>query len=455
MLLMIGCENGKNSNFSSLSSPDSEIPIESLRGDLQSFDDAAQGIIIEAANRIISESKSSEEKRNAIRWKAAALSQLREHTYNDDPLEGLIQTWSWTIRHASFFESGNGRILFIDSNAIAIEAARALNTDIEEIAISYMPKETTDQMQNIAEEYALKNPMQGMFDDSSAVSGIKEVNRTAILRRVATLPATPLLAIGRVGQTSNSIADISNTAERFTDIAEDFPRELRWQAEILSNGLLENEQILAMRQSLESTAQSIDRITVVAENLPEATQEIIRNSIKDIENTSPKIEALLTQANEVTSNLNEGLKTSESVAADLQSLSGELVKTAESWEAVVKEVRLAIADIEKLQGEDTGSSSEEPFSLQQVDQTADKLKGTVSEARLLIADLDEFDGAPVLDELEIRSSKMMESYSNETKSLIDYAAKRIIQIVILIFALSVVILLLSFFLRRKSNAASQ
>lgn len=408
-----------------------------LASDLRSFESTFEETVISTADRIRSDSRDQTARDSAIRWKAIALRQIRDHVFEDEPIDGLLETWAYTVRLNDYLSGQQAGRYF----GPHIDEARVVGTEslaaMTKLARAYLPPDDFDRVEAYIQEYARSRPMRGFFDDSAAAQEPVSYQRLSAVTQLVKLPLSPLLAFRSVNKTADSIAQFNNIAERFTDVAEDLPRDLRWQTEIMVDGVLRSDQITTALLSMQRVSDSAERISVVTERLPEETAAAVRSALAEVEASEPMLRGLLTETRTVAIQLRETIEQATVTTTEANRLAEQLERTAAAWNETAKSGSLLLEGVERLakpSGNPSASNSR-AFDIEDYRRTAEELRLATEEARRLLDQVERVQSPPVVQDLEQAISNSTQTADARARGLVDHAYQRGLQLLLLIAAL--------------------
>jgi len=448
-----GCSTKQSFNsIHQISDADMEEISEDMRLALLDFEVHFESVVINSANEIQTEATSREIDRNAGRYKSLVTKQIREYIFQEDGLSALLETWGYCIRLQDYFNSEVSTLYFGTYKSYAQEGMEEIIAEIESIAYEYLPESEIDSIESFLKTHAKDHPITGIFDDSEANSD--PVQSTA-LQSFASTALSPFLTFKKVGQTSDSIAEFNQIASRIADIAEDLPRELRWESEHLMYTLLETDQILETLESLEEATTALNQMSETAANWPEDTKIAVRGVLEELETQKPFIEQTLADVRASSENIRVSLENANEVTAN----SIRLAETAqvtinESQEAIkaltaaANAVNETIVALQELQA--SGDPDAPKYTPEQVQQIAENVLQTAIESRQLIADVQQVESPPVVSDVQGRLESFSGKASQDGQAIVDYAFKRLIQFAVIVFILGIVLIIFARVMRQKS-----
>lgn len=157
--------------------------------------------------------------RNALIWKTYAVPAIYRSATLPDPLLAWIDSRVLTLQMKEYFLTGAGRELFGDHQALAVQAARFLERELDrdvELSEQEVDPELRAQVARFAADNPLQNPY--FFRRSPVEQLAKAVGRDQV---------SGLQAVGSMAEL------LDDMSQRLNVYAELVPRSGRWQAELM------------------------------------------------------------------------------------------------------------------------------------------------------------------------------------------------------------------------------
>jgi hypothetical protein len=223
-----------------------------------------------AADAIIAEERDRDVREATIRWKINAISGMQSAVFHADPLAGFGNAWGLTIQMADFFETGAGKSLFVDSQAIARREAHWLEEEIFALATLISNPTAASNIRRELEEWARENPLLDInFGHRSYMADAAAVT-------AAELGAAGLNAVGRIEETARDMTD------RLSIYADQLPKETRWHAElvVLQSQTEFIDQLLDDVASVDESIQKLERFFDESPNLIASERQVILDELR-------------------------------------------------------------------------------------------------------------------------------------------------------------------------------
>jgi len=410
-----------------------------LQSALSQFNDFFQSTVRQAADEIEQSAATRQQRKAALLWKTTLPDECRNTAFAASPAAGLVDTWTLCVRMLNYFETGDGKEVFGRSQPKAIDAARKCEERIAQIASSVVPESRLPSMRADIDQYARQSPMTGLFAKQSVAPLSSDAAGAKVLDFLVGIPLAPIRAVGSIQQSGQSLSDLKNTAERFTDVVEDLPASARWQLQLLGISLEESPRFSDIMDDLKTFTSSTQRLVTVADEMPGKLRREGDGLLKSIEAGQPALRATLVEARETTAALNDALRRADEVATRIERTVADGKAAAGAWESTARAVSVTVNDIaaipSKWNGADdrrpASSEPSRPFDINDYTRSADAIERAAIQTKA------------VLDEVQrlSLSQPLMEQFSTmdgNVRAAIDHVAWRATQLVMLIFALVVV-----------------
>jgi len=424
---------------------------EKLAYDLRTFGDFFQATLDRAATDIERRAATKQQRRAAAEWRLRMVALFRSTADEVDLRRGLLDVWSLCRRMLNYFRTAEGRTLFgREGGPIALAAAEDIVTGVEELVREYVPPEHFETTQEQIEEFSREHPLSSDFSESPDVEFSDSTSGE--LERILSLPFRSISAM-TVGDTPEAIREVSRSADRFTDVVEEFPASTRWQLQLLAMNIEELPSVVSTRANIEKIADSTGEITRIAEEMPQRWREQAEVLLATVDNSQPQLQKTLGQAQRSADSIQGAVREAKDMLAGVGTASQELTRVVDASTLLMQEFRSLVTDSRTDQKGETGSGLKQvdpsfqqspgqtekgkSFTFQAVTETATELGETTDKLRQLLADVRGFVGRDTTDE-QADLGRALNAASAEFQGIIDHAAKRAVQLLGLFFILLVV-----------------
>jgi hypothetical protein len=353
----------------------------------------------ETADDIIEATDDEAMRRNALLWKMNAIPASRLALLRIEAVVGFINGWILCEQMRVYFETGPGRDLFGEHQAMAIATGRRLEDRIVDVAASIARDETVlEEWKGRVAGWAGEDPLDDLHFETHAswVTDYADIIKDE-LSVVESIISIEALAI--------------DVAQRMNIYVADLPRQARWQVEYAMSELLGSERMRAIEDhvaKLESL-ESLDRIDDISTALEDVGTRLDR--LTEVVDRVPQIVA------------NERVQAVESLRAEIEAALQVVREERLAIQATIKSERAAaLVEIDRQRGE-----------------TMEVLAEVVTEQRsLLIAEIDRM------------TSRSMEAAESQLERVVDHAFIRLVELLAALALVAGIVL----FVRRGIARAS-
>lgn len=428
-----------------------------LQTDLKEFLAYLEDEVSATAERIDAGSRDADVRKAALLWRIRVISRADQAMAADDPLKLLLNGWALCVRQVEYLQTGEGAALFADQQPEAVATAVRLRNRIEAIARTHLPEDEVPDLLRRIEAHARANPIHGVFElDVTQAFSAGEDGRSLLQRFVG----SPLRSLARVGQDAlDPTSRLADSVDRFTELVQDYPALLRWQAQLLWLQLEESPSMRTTVAGVEEVSESSARLATVAEELPRRVREEVRTALDDFIAQQPELRQTIQEARETVDAANAALKQAETVATTIERSISEASNAGKAWQRTAESVTGTVKEIQVLSGtnkEDQAGNGlppregvereiaevERPFDINDYTRTAEALAQSSEDVRTLLLDVRNFLEAETLEENIARINELtaaaLRHTKMETRSVIDHLSWRAAQLCGLVFVLALV-----------------
>jgi hypothetical protein len=375
----------------------------------------------------------------------------------EQAIENMLDVWANVERLVDYTISKNGKSYFGDQSSLVNEFGLQLIERIEQVAAKNLPAETYLEMKEQIEEYSRDYPLEGDFGSDTWLSSINQgIFSTAgrgqkMLTSLVSVPLAPMNATRALNQGSQSISDISVTAERFTTVIENLPVEIRRQLqEFLSTLSLHEDRLTVLLEQADRVSQNISTGLEHADRVTSGVQRTIKASSHLVKQAEPSLQIL----NQTVQKAHELVLSVERLQAQLKVDSGgakepfnilDYEKTARAVEIGAANVNTVLTEINQMidearENKSVAQSNTKSFNILDYERTSQSIGQAAIELRALLNDLDsvtaEKDPDSKQTPMEQRAARMTGRVIQDIEDLVDYVTIRLIFMIGLIFCLT-------------------
>ncbi len=337
-----------------------------LRNALSTWSVSFSSLVTSSCDRIRTESKQRETRRNTLLWQLRMVPLARQAAFGRDAQEAYVASLALAGAQQHYFASGDGRALFGEQQPIAVTTAGKLEQDVLDLGREFLSEKQLAQLQQQVDSLVEKHPISGVFGVDSLVEGFSDPGVRMSFGWIFDLPMVPFRALSGVSDTAQAIHDFNETAQEFTETVNDLPHLTRFELELLlydAEDLETTERVLAAAESFSTSA---DRISAVAETLPEDFGAELSGRLDEARATITELDATLARA--------------ESLAEPLTHVADRVGEASAQWTTLLTQMR---AGGEKSDGR--------PFDIREYETTATRIEDATREIRSLITELNGLD----------------------------------------------------------------
>jgi hypothetical protein len=211
--------------------------------------------------------------------------------------------------------------------------------------------------------------------------------------------------LSNLDPTRREMAQARLFAERALYVAQKMPTLLRWQTELLTANTLEQPALQQWSTNVTQIAASVDRLTRVAEQLPQQVSAEREAILKALESQERDLKPLLSEARQT---LTAGTE-----------LSAAMNTTLNTFDGVMK--RLGVG--EPKVGS-PASTNAEPFRIQNYGQAAVQLEAAARQLTVLLQTFEQTLGANSRTQLVSQISPVVQQAQAGGRELVDYAFQK-------------------------------
>ena len=244
-----------------------------------------------------------------------------------------------------------------------------------------------------------------------------------------------------IDEGAKAIHDFTGVAAEFKSVIAAMPDELSWRIEIMLCDIEERDTMVQFRESLQDISQSSVSLAESVSTLPEDVKGVVEHAFDELEAGQEPLQQTLSDTRAAMAELNASLEQAERVAVAFQGTIDSAAVAGEAWQGVGAAFGL---DKEKEEpAEPVPPGEEGPSFAEEWGSAADSITTAALELRGMVADVRALaEGS--------EGGALVEAATASTRSTIDHATLRAVQLVLVLLASAVAYQLLMVRLRRKS-----
>lgn len=385
---------------------------EELRAELRAYSKTFGSVVTAAAHEISSRTRDAAIRRRTLVWKAEMIPLASNTSYIRDPQQAYVAQLTLAVAMRQYLEEGSGTALFGEHQPTAVDAARELERDVRELGARFLGPAELDRLGEEVEALARKHPIRGEFSAGALMEGLTDPATRSRLAWVVNLPMAPFRALTGVSEGAQAMRDFNQTARQLADLVAEFPRAVRWQLELLLYDVEDRETMLEGVAAFQTLAESSRRFSEAVETLPE---DLNANALPTLESARETLEEAGAAVAQV-----------QDLMGPLSDIAHQLRGGGEAWSEVVREVRRP--------GEPSPDSR--PFDIREYERVAQETRSAAEELRVLVAEV-----RALAQDTELPTA--VAGIEGSGRSLVDAAAWRALQLMLVFFLLLLVYRLVS------------
>ncbi|MCK8044108.1 chemotaxis protein [Shewanella sp. 1CM18E] len=205
-------------------------------------------------------------KSNTLMWKINAEQNLQHTIFQASPTAAMLDTWVFTEQMVEFFESGAGKNVFGEQQAVAVEASIKLRDQFERTVKSFGAAKF-NKNQEFVKKYVASHPIKDMaFARESAFTDWLEFHQISEFDAITTFGTVPEV--------------MSDISDRMAMIAEQMPKILGWKAELYA--LHSNINADEIQRTLTSISDTSAKFQQLMAQSPEMMQALAVDMRKEL-----------------------------------------------------------------------------------------------------------------------------------------------------------------------------
>ncbi|MCP4005533.1 MAG: hypothetical protein GY725_15190 [bacterium] len=395
---------------------------EELREETLAILDSLSGLISRGADQITEESQDPTIHKRALLWKLRMIPYAQDAAFLDDPRHAYGALLGVTISQRLYLTEGDGRKIFGDQQAYAVQAAKAAEAQARAIGSGFFTEKDLERLSLHAENLIRKRPIVGSGFSVPSIGLSRTDAKQGGFDWLLRVPMVPFKALTGVSDGATAIRDFNDTALRFSAIVEALPEQIRWQLELLAFDFENRATVRRSLAAVESLSTSAGVASAAMERLPKELEALVGRS----DGTIAGVKTILAEA--------------RALIAPLQAATDSLRDAGLAWNEVV---RGSDRDGEGFEGR--------PFDIREWEATLKETSRAAGELRQLAVELRELDAGLEDDAIKMGLLRTVDQAQSRARDLVDHAALRVFQVGLAFFALLFIYRLMSWVLARSPD----
>jgi methyl-accepting chemotaxis protein len=403
--------------------------------------DTMEGVSLD----ILTKSQNRDVQKNVIAMRQYITRKLRVMD-DSDPRLATLNAWAYLRRFNQYVTKGDGRFLFGEAQPKLVKAIEEIEKDFQDLVLKYVSNEKYKEISKKIDHYVKDTPIQDIFKEHS-------VETSSSFSDFMDIPLTPFTALGAVGKGGQGIADIAITMERFTDIIEALPEDLRWQLQVLTLQMQDNKILKENTATIKQLSESFITLNTIIDKYPkilEQERKAFTNDINPMLTKTSKISSdfLITSQNisqfgkdlnQSTDKINTTIKQVDDSAKALNQAATAVSKTIKDIQEITE-----FFNNQSPKKDPNAAPSKEPSFLAQVELSAKALKQAAAEINNSLEHVKNIaNSQPLATQIEAVdriSEKTIALTGLEAQTLIDRAFTKILILMSIGFFMIIVII---------------
>jgi hypothetical protein len=335
-----------------------------------------------------------------------AVRTCRQAVFQRQPMAAFVDTWSGFIQLDLFLGTAEARNAFGEALPVMQETVHKLNGDLEALGALFMKSNRLAEAKQKLEEFARAHP----FSGQTAIVLPSSDDKVALpqLGWLFSIPLSPFRALEGVDQTAQAVQELTLVAQGFAQTANDMPRELAWQSELL---------LLQARREMSGLLDELDR----KQTNTQATVRQLRGALSDASNVVARLDPTLTGVERTLKTLSEA--------------SGAVDATLKTYTQMVKDLYPPKTDAEKAK--EAQEPPGRPFDILDYAKTAQGITEAASELRQVLVEFQKTVATNAvslrLQEVESATQNALAKTETSTRQLVDHLARRALLVIAVFF----------------------
>lgn len=451
-----------------------------MRRQLDVFMEEAEQQLDSVTDQIRQRANNREVRQQANNFEERLRDQMRADVSNPSPVVGLLDAWQNSERYRIFLTEGAGKDFFGESQPAAVNLVENYSKRLSSILDDYT--ESPEALSNYRKQVtdaARKYPLQPGFREGETFSFALASTGLGVLGNIASLPLAPIDAASNVANTADSLNRLNDTAERFADIAEDYPYVVRGETERFLRDLHQSTTVTSVTLDLERAtkaadlaSRAADRASRVPDNIPELVRSTVRETLDEALAEKPELLELLNEIEELTTSLETVTANVRNTSANAEVISRQapqgadqvlksaqpvLAQSENTTRAVTEALAEAGRTVEKVQALALATKSEpdpdapprEPFRIQDYTEALAQLEMVVKELRGTLEEVNSAIDTSTIDRLQAAANSTVATNIENAKGFVDHVIWRLAQLITLAGLLIVILAAGWYYLRLK------
>jgi hypothetical protein len=379
------------------------ITQQELRDELVQYASRFEATVVGTAVQISLGTQDPVIQRRALRWKLGAVPVVNEAAFLPEPEAAYVAVLTIATSMHVFLTTGVGSETFGDQQSRAVAASSDLLTAARELGTSFLSEREHARVLAEVDRMVSERPMRDDFVAEGIQALVSQTQASGVFDWVTAIPLSPFRALTGVDEGAQGIREFNDTALRFSRIVASMPTLLRWNLELLALDLGRQPSLESAIASMDAVARSAQTVSETAQLLPET----LRTLLEELDASGKSLTPL---------------------AASLERTAAEVGAAGNAWSALV-------ARFQKEPADPAAAAGSRPFDIREWEQTAAQVSAAAAELRRLLESTRTLAGSEELPAALEALTERVEEVEARSRSLVDLAALRGLQLIVVFFVL--------------------
>ena len=296
LVVLSGCGGSKRTVGRGQAPRKGQISKEELRDELDRFEHLFISRVGQTADDINAASGTRRSKRTTTRMQTKMVGALHAMTASDDAVTAFFDTWALVVRLRLYFEKGAGRSAHGDQQSQVIAFIDTAEENIDRIGQLFLKPKQFEELKKSIHRFAQQHPIERDYANLIVYATQQEESEAGVLMQTLRIPMAPIRALEGVDNTANAIHKVSDSVDRFTDVAEQMPESTRLQMTILVDDFEDSEMTQAFLKSLDDFSQSSAQLVEVLDTMPEQMRTELLTVLEESDQSQQQLQTTMKAA---------------------------------------------------------------------------------------------------------------------------------------------------------------
>ncbi len=383
LVVLSGCGGSKRTVGRGQAPIKGQISKEELRDELDRFERLFISRMRQTADEINEASGARRTKRTNTRMQTKIVEALNAMAASEDSVAAFFDTWALVVRLRLYFEEGAGRSVHGDQQSQVIAFIDTAEENIDRIGQLFLKPKQFEELKKNVYRFAQQHAIERDYANLVVYVTQEKKEEAGVLMQTLRIPMAPIRALEGVDNTANAIHKVSDSVDRFTDIAEQMPESTRWQMSILVDDFEDSEMTQAFLKSLDDFSKSSTQLVEVLDTMPQQMRTELLTVLEESDQSQQQLQTTMQNAVEASAHV-------EKMLAQLNTTSQALNITAQQANDAAVAWKNASDSIQELvllfKGKPRAPNTPPGFGMRDFDtmllnagQTADKVGNAVAQ----------------------------------------------------------------------------